>query len=476
MSISTDGLSQQAVDHPSSGDITFEHSPDAIVHLTADGRVKRLNSAAHTLVYAAGGSTRNGLTVQDVSQALYPIDITPLLAYVMDTSTSRRVESRHLRDDETYWLETWIVPHHDQDSRGTITFGRDITHLKQTEERLRLEANRDPLTGLLNHAAFHAEVAEGLQLRESTGGLVALILVDLDYLKLTNDVYGHQLGDQALCAVAAALSQATRASDRVARLGGDEFGCVLFDTDSDAVLRVAERIRQGITDTVLAPAGRLSASIGVALIASTYEPGDLFDRADNAVYDAKARGRGIVVMTDPTDIAYTSRRNIRTELVLPDPVDLTTATDIPSLCRAALREWVHVLAASGGCIDLLDEAGETVKAEAYYRFGHDDWVLAQQCYGLDEYPNTAYAIEHRQTYTCRVDDPDADPAEVDLLRERGFASLLLTPLVANGRPLGIVELFDTRHRPFTTDDQRLALSLASHFAALLMMHQAGARS
>ena len=84
---------------------------------------------------------------------------------------------------------------------------------------------------------------------------------------------------------------------------------------------------------------------------------------------------------------------------------------------------------------------------------------------------SALALAQGQTYTCRVDDPEVDSAEAALLRERGFASLLLTPLVAGDRPIGIIELFDTRTRVFTTSDQRVALALAHHLAPLLRLLQ-----
>ncbi len=70
---------------------------------------------------------------------------------------------------------------------------------------------------------------------------VALVLFDLDYLKLINDVHGHQIGDPALRAVADALRATTRECDRVARLGGDEFGALFVGVEREVVLRIAQR-------------------------------------------------------------------------------------------------------------------------------------------------------------------------------------------------------------------------------------------
>ena len=346
--------------------------------------------------------------------------------------------------------------------------------MKLAENQLRDSVGRDSLTSLLNHAAFHEEVSRVLSLDGSDHVDVGLVLFDLDYLKLINDVHGHRKGDEALKAVAEVLRATTRPEDRVARLGGDEFGALFVGVDRADVLRVANRAVAKVCSTVLSGVGRLSTSAGVAYVASTREPGDLFDRADAAVYDAKARGRGVVAVAETTDIAYAShRRDVAHDRPNPASPELADAQDVVSAARGALREWVHVLACSGGCVDLLGADGDSVKAVAYYRFGHDDWKLADQTYALTDYPNTAAALADGHTYTCRVDDPAGDPSEASLLRERGFSSLLLTPLVARGRSIGIIELFDTRPRTFTSQDQRLALALAHHLAPLLAVLQEG---
>ena len=363
------------------------------------------------------------------------------------------------------WFDVWIVP------RGlgeAVCVARDITEMKLAENQLRDSVGRDSLTSLLNHAAFHDEVSRVLGMDGPDDADVGLVLFDLDYLKLINDVHGHRKGDEALRAVADVLRAATRPCDPVARLGGDEFGALFVGVDRADVLRVARRSVARVCSTMLSGVGLLSTSAGVAFVASTREPGDLFDRADAAVYDAKARGRGVVSVAETTDIVYAShRRDVAHDPPSRPSPDLADANDVVTAARGALREWVHVLACSGGCVDLLDADGNSIKAVAYYRFGHDDWQLADQTYALTDYPNTAAALTNGQTYTCRIDDPDGDPSEASLLRERGFSSLLLTPLVSRGRSIGIIELFDTRARTFTSQDRRLALALAHHLAPML---------
>jgi diguanylate cyclase (GGDEF)-like protein len=386
---------------------------------------------------------------------------------VLHTAVAERIEVAIALTTRRLWLDAWLLPF--PSSNKLILALRDISFLKQSQERFRSAAEQDTATGLLNHAAFHDVVASTLRQARDLGWRPALILFDLDYLKNINDTHGHRVGDKAIQLMAEALRATTRSGDALGRLGGDEFAWLVPDADLQVIVPLAERTLNAIQATCVAPGLFLSASIGVASVSSTFEPGDLFDRADAAVYDAKAAGRGIVVVAGATDIGYESRRHIREDLP-PDPgPDLTIANDIATAARAALREWVHVLAASGGCIDLLDQKNGWVQACAYYRFGHDDWTLSTQIYRLEDYPSTAQAIAERRPYTCRVDDREGDPTEQALLRERGFASLLLTPLIVGDQVLGIVELFDTRHRTFTANDQRVALALAHHLAPLLAL-------
>lgn len=441
--------------------------PDLIVGFDAGLVVAFANTAVAELG-GAGPEQMIGRHVDDL--ATHPLigGLAPVLREVAASRVAQRVQAE-APAATARWFDVWVVPR----GEGRLwCFARDITEMKQTEAKLRDSAGRDSLTGLLNHAAFHDAVSRALA-GAAADEPVALVLFDLDYLKLINDVHGHQAGDRALRAVADALKGTTRDVDTLARLGGDEFGALFVGVERELVLRIAERALARVRATVLEGPGPLSVSVGVAFLASTREPGDLFDRADAAVYDAKSRGRGVVCVADMTEIAYASRRrDLAEEVVTPEaepPPALADARELSTAARGALREWVQVLACSGGCVDLLDAEGRRVKAVAYFRFGHDDWKLAEQTYELADYPNTARALAEDRPYHCRVDDPDADPAETELLRQRGFASLLLTPLVCAGRPIGIIELFDTRPRVFTTADQRVALSLAHHLAPLLAL-------
>jgi diguanylate cyclase (GGDEF)-like protein len=162
-------------------------------------------------------------------------------------------------------------------------------------------ATRDSLTGLLNRgAALEALDLDLASARRSQGELVLTVLfLDLDELKKINDSLGHDGGDEAIKAVADALRAATRASDIVARFGGDEFIVGwLGKSHSDAPGLLATRISELVSNSVIEADGSfrtLGCSIGVAVS----EPYDrtveaVIERADDALYVAKANGRGQV--------------------------------------------------------------------------------------------------------------------------------------------------------------------------------------
>jgi diguanylate cyclase (GGDEF)-like protein len=143
-------------------------------------------------------------------------------------------------------------------------------------------ARRDPLTGLLNHQAFHAAVAAETARARRYRGRVALVAFDLDGFKRTNDTEGHPEGDRLLRAFAAALARTIRESDRAGRLGGDEFAALLLQADSRAVHAFLDRLTRRL------PRG-VSTSAGAAFLNEVAGPPEqLFELADRRLYADKA--------------------------------------------------------------------------------------------------------------------------------------------------------------------------------------------
>jgi diguanylate cyclase (GGDEF)-like protein len=166
----------------------------------------------------------------------------------------------------------------------------------QLLSRLEGQALADPLTGLANRRSFDEELRIAGAWAERTGRPLALVTVDLDYFKAINDTYGHAVGDQALQAVAEALSSVAERDDVVARLGGDEF-VMLLRADKRGALRTTAALRDIVAGLTDLPSGPPGLSIGVAVLpddASSVE--HLLATSDAALYEAKSRGRGQVAV------------------------------------------------------------------------------------------------------------------------------------------------------------------------------------
>ncbi len=177
---------------------------------------------------------------------------------------------------------------------ATVYF-RLVTNAQQ---RLRDVARTDPLTQLRNRRyALEAAQLEAARVQRGAGPL-AVLLGDIDHFKVINDTHGHEVGDEALKAVAEVLRNGVREVDHVARWGGEEFLVLLPGTDAAEALAVAERLRAGV-HAVSVPAAP-GWFMGITLGVSVMEPGETFEqalqRADRALYQGKAAGRNRVVL------------------------------------------------------------------------------------------------------------------------------------------------------------------------------------
>jgi diguanylate cyclase (GGDEF)-like protein len=171
-------------------------------------------------------------------------------------------------------------------------------------EEVRHQALHDPVTDLANSRLFEDRVTQSLSLsRRSKSGL-ALLFVDLDRFKFINDNYGHKVGDELLRAVAQRLLETVRAEDTVARIGGDEFGVLLQHVaHASGAEGVAAEIVAALGEPFVVRDLTLSigASVGVTVFpdhTDTYDT--VVSRADSAMYQAKADGRGRFKTYQPT--------------------------------------------------------------------------------------------------------------------------------------------------------------------------------
>lgn len=156
----------------------------------------------------------------------------------------------------------------------------------------------DPLTGINNRSALDRALVREVELAHRNNLPLSLLILDLDLFKLVNDTHGHLAGDCVLRGSAARLESMLRTSDQVFRFGGEEFVMILTGTDREAALLVAERLRAGIAEAPYECEGvkiPVTTSIGLTQLDVHDDVNNLFDRADKALYQAKANGRNRVV-------------------------------------------------------------------------------------------------------------------------------------------------------------------------------------
>ena len=179
--------------------------------------------------------------------------------------------------------------------RGRRTTNRDVTALKEAEEKLQRLSTTDPLTGAYNRRMFMDMLSREMTRSGRYGEPFSLLMFDLDHFKRVNDTYGHDVGDRVLVEVVELSMELIRQSDILARWGGEEIMVLLPQTNPDMALAMGERLRQRISEYRFTDAGRLTVSIGVAHQQQLDTIDSLLKRVDTAMYRAKDTGRNRVV-------------------------------------------------------------------------------------------------------------------------------------------------------------------------------------
>ena len=228
---------------------------------------------------------------------------------------------RRSADGSMIWVSISGEPIFDAEGRFTGYRGvaRNITERKRAEAEIERLAFFDELTGLPNRRLLLDRMERAAVASERSQSHAALLFLDLDNFKSINDTLGHEWGDRLLVQVGARLASGLRASDTVARLGGDEFVVVLQDLGEMEVAAAIEA--EGVAQKLLMALNRPYAlggrevhstpSIGIALFMGR-EPSvlELLQRADLAMYQAKAEGRNTLCFFDPAMQAAATARSV----------------------------------------------------------------------------------------------------------------------------------------------------------------------
>jgi diguanylate cyclase (GGDEF)-like protein len=213
---------------------------------------------------------------------------------------------------------TFAIHHEPMPDGGWVATHEDITDRRRAQAQIERMARHDALTGLPNRVLFRERLNEAIG-RGGDGSPLAVLCIDLDRFKAVNDTLGHPVGDELLRAAAQRLCECVRQTDLVARLGGDEFAIIQLDAPQPAASRaLADRLVRMIA----APfeiAGHqvlVGATVGVVLSPDDgLDPDDLLKKADLALYDAKAAGRGTYSFFKPQmDEQAQGRRGLEIDL------------------------------------------------------------------------------------------------------------------------------------------------------------------
>ncbi|EOF7279107.1 cyclic di-GMP phosphodiesterase [Enterobacter hormaechei] len=274
-----------------------------IVILDQNGNIQRFNRLSEEYT---------GLKEQEVIGQ----NVFKLFMSRSEAAASKRNITGFFRNGSSYEVERWIKTRkgqrlflfrnkfvHSGSGKNEIFLicsGTDITEERRAQERLRVLANTDTITGLPNRNAIHELISDAITARGDTQ--VGVVYLDLDNFKKVNDAYGHMFCDQLLQAVALAILSCLDEGQTLARLGGDEFIVLATDTSQGALEAMASRIltrlrqpfRIGLIEVYT------GCSLGIALAPQHGNDRESVIRnADTAMYTAKENGRGKFCVFSP---------------------------------------------------------------------------------------------------------------------------------------------------------------------------------
>ena len=287
--------------------IAFENNMAPMTFTDLDDRIISANDAFCAMV----GFEREELVGNDSTMFTLPEDVG------ITEDTHRRLLSgeveqvryvkRYLRKDgRIIVVEVSRAPA--RDAAGNILYfvfsERDVTQEQALAAELRHQALHDPLTGLANRVLFEDRLAQAHARVDRSGGFGAVLLLDLDDFKGVNDTYGHLVGDQLLMGIARRFEMVTRSTDTLSRFGGDEF---LYLAEGLASATQAEDVAHRLLDVLLETFSfdgvqfDQHASVGVVVWDRTSaDVSQILQNADVALYEAKAQGKGRLVVFTPS--------------------------------------------------------------------------------------------------------------------------------------------------------------------------------
>jgi len=236
------------------------------------------------------------LDLQNSSQIATKLEPLKQLIYTRLADIAQQIQNQQAQD----------VIERDNVNQKLENLTSKITKMEQESRQLNLKldaarekAVHDPLTGLPNRLAYDERLAAEISRWKRYQTPLSLLIWDIDLFKQINDEFGHKSGDKTLILIAKLLSHHCRETDFVSRFGGEEFTMLLSNTDAQAALITANKLRQLIEKTAFNSSGKkisITISCGITQFTGNDTGESAFVRADKALYEAKKKGRNQCVV------------------------------------------------------------------------------------------------------------------------------------------------------------------------------------
>lgn len=243
--------------------------------------------------------------LEETLHHIHPEDLKDAMKKVQahfNGETCRYQAEMRVRAKDGSWV--WFVNYGkvvERDVEGQVTRFLGVTvnvdQRRLMEDEYRNLAYRDPLTGLSNRRGFWENGVTEIERAFRYHRPLSLLMVDIDYFKDINDDFGHQAGDDVLCAVADCIMETARQTDLKARWGGDEFIILLGETNKEEAAEMAERLSLWVEGRNMGVPVNVTLSTGIAELNPEDTLELLIKRADKALYSAKQKGRNRVELS-----------------------------------------------------------------------------------------------------------------------------------------------------------------------------------
>ncbi len=435
----------------------FEQGNEVIMITDAHGNLVRVNRA-FTRVTGYTEHEAIGQNPKMLSSGRQDADFYRNMWKAINANGQWQGEVWNRRKDGSVYPE-WLSISRLRDAQGQVTnylaIATDITGRKADEERIRMLADFDVLTGLPNRRLLQDRILIALGQAQRNSEPMALMFLDLDRFKNVNDSLGHHVGDALLVQAAQRLKNTLREQDTVCRLGGDEFVILCPDTDAVGAAHVANKLLEISNTRFVLEQQELAVtfSIGVALYP---QDGDSFEtlsmRADSAMYKVKQSGRnGFRFFT--TEMQAQSDRMLQLENALSralerDQLRLVYQPQVSLLDGRivgveTLLRWDHPTlgpVSPGEFIPIAEDSGLILPI--------GEWVLRTATRQMREWVDAGLSMQQMAVNLSAVQFRQTDLTELvaGILREVGlephYLELELTEGVAMDDPLGAITIMD----------------------------------